>query len=269
MAGECLLTHLVQALKVLVGACQRCLGILPNLGKPLGQEARRITDQRQYVAVCPFVLGPGFFDKALKRRNDFRNRRDTGGVGTAFQGMQRPREIVRVGGGGFVARSLQVFLDGLQMGFGFVLEDIQQHRIHFVFSGQGIILNAVFRSDGTGRCFLCRLCVGVHQRHGGGIGNFAIGQGIGPRLHGRCVQARRLAFLKIGDQRRHRIGDILKQLGNIIIHEHAAVDHPVQHVLDRPRQLPDHGSANHPATAFQGMKGPPNFCQGTAVIVLT
>ena len=111
------------------GARQVRLGILPNLAKALGQEMTGIANQAYNVAIGPFVLCPGFLDEAFQGRDHRGNRCDTGGVCAAFEGMKRARQVIGISNARFVACGIEEIPQGLQVGFGFTFENVQQHWV--------------------------------------------------------------------------------------------------------------------------------------------
>ena len=183
----------------------------------------------------------------------------------ALERVQGPGKIIGIGNRGFVTCCRQEVLQCLQVGLGFAFKNIQQYRVDRIFvCAPGLFLSrCVFAFSHGFRA------IGLRHRHHAGIGNFAVGQGVGTGFEVGRVDRRRTAFFKIFDQGRQVGGDIFQQAGNVIVHENAAVDHAVQHVFNGPSQFADNQCADHAATAFQRVEGTANFRQGAAVIVLT
>ena len=68
------------------------------------------------------------------------------------------------------------------------------------------------------------------------------------------------------DQRRHQLDHIGDHLLHQLVGLDAAIQHAVEHVLDRPGQLADDQRADHAATALEGVEGAPHFGQRFLVV---
>src|SRR5690554_4961053 len=183
--------------------------------------------------------------------------------------MQGAGQIIGIGDGRFVARCRQILFDGLKVRFGFVLEDVEKYRVNFFFRNGLLkivdVVNVVEHFGGRSLLtYLGCFCSG----HGCGARKLPVGQCVGSGFQSGGFYRGRFTVLKIADQGGNGVGDILQQLSDVVIHEHAAVDDTVQQVLDRPGQFANNGSADHSSTALEGMECAANFCQSTAIIVL-
>ena len=133
---------------------------------------------------------------------------------------------------------LHKFINSLQMGTCLTLKDIQQTVIVFV-------------SRHVGRS--------VHGRWRGGQNaqrsNRITGSQSEGVIHERlCFDRSRASVAEISDQSRQQTNNMIHQSHQLRADVNGIVQHPVEHILNRPGQLTNHCGFYHPATAFQGMK---------------
>ncbi len=98
---------------------------------------------------------------------------------------------------------------------------------------------------------------------------FASGQGKRPIHQLFDRHPVRLTGLLRDDQRRKDLQRAIDNLENFRARRHAALDDPVQQVLNRPGVLADVGRPNQTTTAFQGVEGAPESAQGLSIFLVS
>ncbi|MND69791.1 hypothetical protein D3C80_612850 [compost metagenome] len=239
-------------------------------GRAIGQTGQgRATELLQAVLQHPFGIAQQFggsqtegnqiglelLGQLLQGRRHFGDRQDAGHVGAALEGVQGALQFVgdrlwqlAIAGGEEVRQRLE-------MRFGFGAEDLQQLRIE-----QLIVVAVGVVGHGGSHRRQCRF------GHGGARQRLPVGQRVGRRRQLVDIVALALGLAGILlDQRRQEVDHLADQLQQRRVGLDAAIDDPVEHVLDRPGQLANHQGTDHAATALEGVEGPAYFGERLAV----
>ncbi len=227
-------------------------------------------------------VGLELLDQLLQRRGNFRHRQDAGHVSAALERMQGALQVIGHRLRQFLRAVGEKAHQGVQMGFRFVAEDLQQLRVEgltlegFAIEGHllvrtdiGEFVDETFALlDGSGSLGNAR---GLGYLLGGrGVrfwGRQALGQGM--RGGGQQVDIVALA-LRLGgelfDQRRHQRHHVEHHLLHRLACSDAAIQHAIEQVLDGPGQLADDQRTHHAPAALEGVEGATDFDQRVLVV---
>ena len=208
--------------------------VVLQLRQASAQQAFGLQQQVDFIQVQGQQVGLVFAGQLIEGGRQFGDRHHTGHRSTALEGVQRTLQLVsglqrQVFGG-----LLEKTLEAVEVGVGFVAENVQQLRV----GGAGV-----------------RPARRLGQRS-------APGQRVGTGR--QAVDIIALALV-VGGEFRHQFRQQLQRIAQQLIDLRPRLDtvfeHSVEQVLHGPGELAEHQRTDHAPTAFQRMKGPAQFAQ--------
>ena len=219
-----------------------------QLRQALLQQVAGLGEQRGQFAIDRNLVVVEFLDQPLQRHGDLGHRQDAGHVRAALEGMQgalqaivdRLRQNLRALG--------EELVEGFQVAFRLVAEDVQQLRV------QAVAVGAFVRGHRLGRWRRGLLATGQGMRAGGQAVHIVA---LALRLGGELLDQLRQQGHHLTDQLVHRRRGF-----------DAAVQQAVEEVFHRPGQFADDQRAYHAAAALEGVEGAPHLGERLAVVAV-
>ncbi|MCY1393717.1 hypothetical protein D9M71_86210 [compost metagenome] len=211
-----------------------------QLFETAAEQPRGIAQQLGLAQVDLQQVGLEVLDQPLQRRGHFGDRQYPRHVRTALEGVQGALQVVGHRLRQFALAVGEEGVEGFQMGFRLVAEDLQQLRV------EPFVEDQLRRGLREGRRLHRRRC----------LRQLPAGQGVGAGGQGVHVVALALgAGGEFRHQFRHQRHGAFHRLVDCRTRRDAAVEHAVEQVLDGPGQFADDQGADHAAAALEGMEG--------------